>query len=144
MYLEGIFTGSADIKHLLPNETQQFQNILTKFLTVMKKVSISPLVKNTINIPGILKSLEKLADFLVKIQHALGEYLEQERVSFLRFYTNEDLLGIIGNSKNIDKLQKHFKKLFTGIVTVKLLEDGNVIHGISSEEGEEVNHMIVT
>ena len=144
VYLEGIFTGSADIKHLLPNETQQFQNILTKFLTVMKKVSISPLVKNTINIPGILKSLEKLADFLLKIQHALGEYLEQERVSFLRFYTNKDLLGIIGNSKNIDKLQKHFKKMFTGIVTVKLLEDGNVIHGISSEEGEEVNHMIVT
>ena len=90
--------------------------------------------------------MEKLADFLAKIQHALGEYLEQERVLFLRFYFigDEDLLGIIGNSKNIDKLQKHFKKMFTGIVTVKLLEDGNVIHGISSEEGEEVSHMIVT
>ena len=25
VYLEGIFTGSADIKHLLPNETQRFQ-----------------------------------------------------------------------------------------------------------------------
>ena len=24
VYLEGIFTGSADIKHLLPNETQRF------------------------------------------------------------------------------------------------------------------------
>ena len=101
---------------------------------------------DTINIPGILKSLEKLADFLAKIQHALGKYLEWERVLFLRFYFigDEDLLGIIGNSKNIDKLQKHFKKMFTGIVTVKLLEDGSVIHGISSEEGEEVSHMIVT
>ena len=146
MYLEGIFTGSADIKHLLPNETQRFQIILAKFLTVMKKVFISPLVMDTINIPGILKSLEKLSDFLAKIQHALGKYLERERVLFLRFYFigDEDLLGIIGNSKNIDKLLKHFKKMFTGIVTVKLLEDGNVIHGISSEEGEEVNHMIVT
>ena len=63
-------------------------------------------------------------------------------MSFLRFYTDEDFLGIIRNSKNIDKLQKHFKKMFTGIVTVKLLED--VIHGISSEEGEAVSHMIVT
>ena len=146
MYLEGIFTGSADIKHLLPNETQQFQIILTEFLIVMKKVPKSPLVKDTINILGILKSLEKLTNFLARIQHALGEYLERERVSFLRFYSvgNEYLLGIIGNSKNIDKLQKHFKKMFTGIVTVKLSEDGNVIHGISSEEGEEVSHMIVT
>ena len=25
VYLEGIFAGSADIKHLLPNETQKFQ-----------------------------------------------------------------------------------------------------------------------
>ena len=25
VYLERIFTGSADIKHLLPNETQRFQ-----------------------------------------------------------------------------------------------------------------------
>ena len=25
VYLEGIFTGSADIKHLLPVETQRFQ-----------------------------------------------------------------------------------------------------------------------
>ena len=25
VYLEGIFTGSADIKHLLPNESQRFQ-----------------------------------------------------------------------------------------------------------------------
>ena len=100
MYLEGIFTGSADIKHLLPNETQCFQIILAKFLTVMKKVPRSPLVMDTINIPGILKSLEKLTDFLAKIQHALGEYLEQERVSFLRFYFvgNEYLLGIIRNS----------------------------------------------
>ena len=67
-------------------------------------------------------------------------------MSFLRFYSvgDEDLLGIIENSKNIDKLPKHFKKMFTGIVTVKLLEDGNVIHGISSDEGEEVSHMIVT
>ena len=67
VYLEGIFTGSADIKHLLPNETQRFQIILAEFLIVMKKVSISPLVKDTINILGILMSLEKLADFLAKI-----------------------------------------------------------------------------
>lgn len=27
VYLEGIFTGSADIKHLLPVETQRFQRL---------------------------------------------------------------------------------------------------------------------
>lgn len=37
VYLEGIFTGSADIKHLLPVETQRFQSISTEFLALMKK-----------------------------------------------------------------------------------------------------------
>lgn len=139
VYLEGIFTGSADIKHLLPNETQRFQGISAEFLGLMKKVSKSPLVMDTINIPGILKSLERLADFLAKIQKALGEYLERERASFPRFYFvgDEDLLEIIGNSKNISKLQKHFKKMFAGIATVLLSEDGNTIHGICSKEGEQ-------
>lgn len=31
VYLEGIFTGSADIKHLLPVETQRFQRYFFSF-----------------------------------------------------------------------------------------------------------------
>ena len=84
VYLEGIFTGSADIKHLLPNETQRFQSISSEFLSLMKKVAKSPLVMDVLNIPGVQKSLERLADLLGKIQKALGEYLERERASFPR------------------------------------------------------------
>lgn len=60
-----------------------------------------------------------------------------------RFYFvgDEDLLEIIGNSKSVDKLQKHFKKMFAGIAAVQLSEDQNTIHGISSREGEEVRDM---
>lgn len=50
----------------------------------MKKVSKSPLVMDILNIPGVQKSLERLADLLGKIQKALGEYLERERASFPR------------------------------------------------------------
>lgn len=87
VYLEGIFTGSADIKHLLPNETQRFQSISSEFLALMKKVAKSPLVMDVLNIPGVQKSLERLADLLGKIQKALGEYLERERASFPRSVT---------------------------------------------------------
>ena len=146
VYLEGIFTGSADIKHLLPNETQRFNSISTEFLTLMRKVAKSPLVMEVINIPGLLKSLERLADLLAKIQKALGEYLERERSSFPRFYFvgDEDLLEIIGNSKNVGKLQKHFKKMFAGVAALKLSEDGNLVHGISSKEGEQVSNSHVS
>jgi dynein heavy chain 1 len=140
VYLEGIFSGSADIKHLLPVESNRFQGINTEFLAVMKKVYKSPFVLDVLNIQGIQKSLERLSDLLNKIQKALGEYLERERASFPRFYFvgDEDLLEIIGNSKDILRIMKHLKKMFAGINTIQLDEDLTQIQGMSSREGEEV------
>jgi dynein heavy chain 1 len=143
VYLEGIFSGSADIKHLLPVETNRFQGINTEFLTVMKKVYKSPFVLDVMNIQGVQKSLERLSDLLNKIQKALGEYLERERASFPRFYFvgDEDLLEIIGNSKDILRVMKHLKKMFAGISTVQLDEELTEMRGMSSREGEEVAFM---
>lgn len=140
VYLEGIFSGSADIKHLLPVESSRFQNINSEFLTVMKKVNKSPFVLDILNIPGVQKNLERLADLLNKIQKALGEYLEKERSSFPRFYFvgDEDLLEIIGNSKDIRRVMKHLKKMFAGISTLQLDEDETALLGFASREGEEV------
>ncbi|KAI0762764.1 dynein heavy chain protein 1 [Fomes fomentarius] len=140
VYLEGIFSGSADIKHLLPVESARFQNINTEFLAVMKKVYKSPFVIDVMNIQGIQKSLERLADLLNKIQKALGEYLERERASFPRFYFvgDEDLLEIIGNSKEILRIMKHLKKMFAGISTIMLDDELTQIQGMASREGEEV------
>lgn len=39
VYLEGIFSGNADIANLLPVETSRFNSISAEFLTLMKKVS---------------------------------------------------------------------------------------------------------
>ena len=57
-----------------------------------------------------------------------------------RFYFvgDEDLLEIIGNSKNISRLQKHFKKMFAGVHSIQLDEEQTIIQGLMSKEGEEV------
>jgi dynein heavy chain 1, cytosolic len=124
----------------LPVESARFNNINTEFLAVMKKVYKSPFVVDVMNIPGIQKSLERLADLLNKIQKALGEYLERERASFPRFYFvgDEDLLEIIGNSKEILRIMKHLKKMFAGISTITLDDELTQIRGMASREGEEV------
>ena len=100
------------------------------------------MVMDILSIQGVQRSLERLADLLGKIQKALGEYLERERTSFPRFYFvgDEDLLEIIGNSKNVARLQKHFKKMFAGVASILLNEDNNIITGIASREGEEVSY----
>lgn len=139
VYLEGVFTGNADIKHLLPIESSRFQNINSEFSTVMKKVYKQPTVLDVLNIPNVQKSLERLAELLNKIQKALGEYLEKERVSFPRFYFvgDEDLLEMIGNSNDTLRIAKHFKKMFAGLSGLVMDEEG-VISGFTSKEGEVV------
>ena len=139
VYLEGVFTGNADIKHLLPIESSRFQNINSEFFAVMKKVYKSPLVLDVLALSGVQGSLERLADLLNRIQKALGEYLERERVSFPRFYFvgDEDLLEIIGNSNDTLRVAKHFKKMFAGLSGLVLGEDGAIV-GFTSKEGEEV------
>ncbi|ESP05087.1 hypothetical protein LOTGIDRAFT_151884 [Lottia gigantea] len=130
VYLEGIFTGSADIKHLLPIETSRFQGVSTEFLGLMKRVAKSPLVIDVLNIPNSQRQLERLADLLGKIQKALGKFY---------FVGDEDLLEIIGNSKNIPRLQKHFKKMFAGVASIVLNEDDSHVTGLMSKEGESVD-----
>ncbi|KAG8527498.1 uncharacterized protein KY384_007650 [Bacidia gigantensis] len=139
VYLEGVFTGNADIKHLLPVESSRFQNINSEFLAVLKKVYKSPFVLDVLNISGVQKSLERLADLLNKIQKALGEYLERERLSFPRFYFvgDEDLLEIIGNSSDTLRIAKHFRKMFAGLAGL-LMDEEAIITGFTSKEGEEV------
>lgn len=61
-----------------------------------------------------------------------------------RFYFvgDEDLLEIIGNSKNVARLQKHFKKMFAGVATITLNEDNSQVTGLLSKEGEEVGSIV--
>ena len=105
----------------------------------MKKVYKQPFVLDVLNISGVQKSLERLAELLNKIQKALGEYLEKERVSFPRFYFvgDEDLLEIIGNSNDTLRIAKHFKKMFAGLSGL-IMDEEHIISGFSSNEGEEV------
>jgi len=101
VYLEGIFSGSADIQHLLPVETSRFRSLNTEFINLLKKIQKTPLVLEILGIEGIQRTLERFSEVLEKLQKALGEYLERQRSSFPRFYFvgDEDLLEIIGNSK---------------------------------------------
>ena len=140
VYLDGIFSGSADIQNLLPMESQRFASISNEFTGLMRKVQKSPLVLDVLQITGVQRSLQRLADLLQKIQKALGEYLERERNGFPRFFFvgDQDLLEIIGNSKAIPRLQKHFKKMFAGINTLQLEDSDKIISGIASREGEIV------
>lgn len=56
------------------------------------------------------------------IQRALEQYLESKRHIFPRFYfiSNDDLLEILGSAKHPDLIQRHIKKLFGNINSLKI------------------------
>ncbi|RHY29832.1 hypothetical protein DYB32_004823 [Aphanomyces invadans] len=139
VYLEGIFFGSADIKQQLPKEYTRFQSVDNEFVSTMKRVSHKPLILEVSSIPNLYQSLERQQDMMGSIQRALGDYLERQRAAFPRFYFvgDEDLLEMIGNSKEPKQIQRHLNKMFAGIAAFEMV-DNNVITGLVSKEGEVV------
>lgn len=134
--------GSSDIKEMLVNEYSRFKSIDSEFTSLMKKVSSKPNLLETMNISGLQKTLERLSEMLANIQKALGDYLETQRAAFARFYFigDEDLLEIIGNSKDVAVVQRHFTKMYAGITSLKneKREGNDIIHTMLSREGEVV------
>lgn len=85
VYLEGVFSGSADIQSLLPSEFSRFKAVDAEFLNIMKKLAARPKIIDILNQEGLLKALTRLSESLTKIQKALSEYLERQRLSFPRY-----------------------------------------------------------
>ena len=140
VYLEGIFFGSADIMNELASDYNKFKSIDAEFTGLMKKVASKPFILEVITIPSIKSILEeKLKTALERIQKALYNFLEKQRQNFARFYFigDEDLLEIIGNSKDVNKITRHFNKMFAGMNSL-ICQDGNELKGMIYREFEEV------
>ncbi|KAJ3273119.1 hypothetical protein HDV01_004758 [Terramyces sp. JEL0728] len=138
VYIQGIFSGNQEIKQILPLESNRFVSIDAEFMTMMRKVYKSPLIIEVILIPNIQQSMARLGELLSGIQRSLGDYLERERSNFSRFYfvADEDLLEILGNSKDLDRIQPHLKKIFPAVTRVLTDDEQQNILGVSSPEGE--------
>lgn len=138
VYLEGLFgaENGSEVRAILPLETSRFGNINAEFMLLWKQVYKSPLVGDVINIAQIDETLPRLNDALGKIQKSLGEFLEQQRQLFPRFYFvgDEDLLEMIGSP---NCLNSHVKKMFSGVSSVDQDDDGRIL-GVVSREGEVV------
>ena len=76
------------------------------------------------HLEGVDKELQYMNTNLEEIQKSLEMYLENKRRQFPRFYfiSNDDLLEILGQSKNPPGVMPHMKKLFDNIKTLTLVK----------------------
>jgi dynein heavy chain len=142
MYLENIFVGE-DIRNQLPNESAMFDDVNGKWKTIMTRLNEERNALKGTHAEGLLETLSEMNVHLEEIQKSLDMYLETKRNVFPRFYflSNDDLLEILGQSKNPEAVQPHLKKCFDNIVRLKLhkVRDKNEASCMISADGEEVD-----
>ena len=128
----------------MPKETVEFENLNASWKTIMTRIHKDPNAFRATHFEGLDKQLNDMNTRLEDIQKSLDMYLETKKVIFPRFYfiSNDDLLEILGQSKNPPAVQSHFKKLFDNIKSLKLQKAtiGAKTEALSmfSQEGEEV------
>ncbi|XP_030655966.1 dynein heavy chain 2, axonemal-like [Nomascus leucogenys] len=96
--------------------------------------------------PGLLDTLIEMNTILEDIQKSLDMYLETKRHIFPRFYflSNDDLLEILGQSRNPEAVQPHLKKCFDNIKLLRIQKVGGPSSkweavGMFSGDGEYID-----
>ena len=90
----------------------------------------------------ILKKFQENNKKLEEIQKGLEDYLGTKRGAFPRFYflSNDDLIEILSQTRNVHAVQPHLMKCFDAIKKIEFTPDKNSkeIIGMWSPEGEYV------
>jgi dynein heavy chain len=134
-YLESIFKGQPDISKQLPNEDAIFRRNHIQFKEEMERINKTKNCKNALTEKkNFLQELYELNEQFEKIQKYLKQFLESKRSQFPRFYflSDEDLLEIIGQSKDPKPILQHIRKMFEGVHTLDINESNSGSRGSKS------------
>jgi dynein heavy chain len=73
---------------------------------------------------------------LDRVQKGLKEYLEAKRTVFARFYflSNDDLLEILSQTKDVEKVQSHLRKVFENMTELQFQPDKTITGMFSGEK----------
>ncbi|XP_006863561.1 PREDICTED: dynein heavy chain 2, axonemal [Chrysochloris asiatica] len=147
MYLENIFLGE-DIRKQLPNESALFDEVSATWKSIMDRMNKDNNALRSTHYPGLLERLMEMNIILEDIQKSLDMYLETKRHTFPRFYflSNDDLLEILGQSRNPEAVQPHLKKCFDNIKLLRIQKVRGPSSkweavGMFSGDGEYINFL---
>jgi len=138
MYLEPVFS-SEDIQAQMPEEGRLFKKVDAVWRQIMGELGAQMNAVETASKPGLYEKLLELTALLDKVIRGLNAYLEKKRLFFPRFFflSNDEMLEILAETKDPNRVQPHLKKCFEGISGLHL-DAELVIHGMMSSEGERV------
>ncbi|XP_015588713.1 dynein heavy chain 3, axonemal [Cephus cinctus] len=138
MYLEPIFS-SEDIMRQMPTEAKNFRKVDKMWRAIMKYVANNKKVTDATAMPEMLQQFKLCNVLLDEIQKGLNDYLEKKRLFFPRFFflSNDELLEILSETKDPQRVQPHLKKCFEGISKLRFNKEQEIV-GMLSDEDEYV------
>ncbi|XP_072106568.1 dynein axonemal heavy chain 6-like, partial [Mobula birostris] len=121
LYLKPIFQ-AADIQRQLVTETKLFAQIEVTWNELVMRVQKNSNILKITSTAGILELLQATNANLEKLLKCLEDYLEAKRIAFPRFYflSNNDLLDILSQSRNLDAIQPYLAKCFENIRSLEI------------------------
>lgn len=125
-FLENLFIHSEEVKKELPEESRRFINIDKDVRTLLADGYNKQKAIVFCNQDYVLPQLEKIEDDLAICEKALNEFMYSKKVAFPRFFfvSSADLLDILSNGNNPQKIMVHMPKIISALDTLELKKEG--------------------
>ena len=136
LYLAPIFD-SEDIAAQLPTEAKRFATVDMNWRRTLAAAESATDSMAFLAREKLLQKFKESMRFLNTVQKGLTEYLEAKRKAFPRFYflSNDDLLQILSQTKEVARVQDHLSKCFEGIHRVQFSKSQPMVAGLSFSNG---------
>jgi dynein heavy chain len=124
-YLEPLFIKSEEVKRELPEDATRFATIDVTVKDTLKKAWKIRNIKEAFNEEGLDKKLMGLQEQLEVCKKSLKDFLDGRCRQFPRYYfvSEADLLDILSNGSQPEKILSHTSKIFLSTKTFTLGEE---------------------
>ena len=121
-YLEPLFIHSDEVKRELPVDAERFAGIDVEVKDILQSSWETKNIKEACNVDGLLQRLDQSLEALDLCKKSLANFLDSRRRQFPRYYftSESDLLDILSNGSNPEKVLVHTSKIYlaTKILTL--------------------------